>query len=213
MAWILIFITIGAQVPLKQGTDLTLEMHERFAYSAMMRTALIHGFTDRAARHAGQLAEVLEDPQLGELKALAQDAAEADDVETMAMAVAGIANGCGSCHQANKVQPMFLGQRIPPQGDSLAARMGRHIWAADRMWEGLISHSEDSWRRGTEVLRDRPFFAGPDAADLPANRIDQIMVISSEAARTTGWDDRAKIYGRFLAACSGCHQTYAAGPN
>lgn len=208
MKWLIALLIAATPVPQKTGKELTLDMHERFAYAAMMRTALIHGYLDRARRHAAQLQSLLEDTESLRVAELAGQAAGAETVAEAALAIARVGEACGACHEDNRVRPQFLGQTPAPKGDSLVARMGRHIWAADRMWEGLIAHSPDAWQRGAKALgRDSIFHA--DSSDLPAHRIAAVQEIARRAAAPQPWSKRAAIYGEFLAACSGCHQAYA----
>ncbi len=207
MHWLLLTLVL-APVPDRTGKELTLDMHERFAYATMMRTALIHGYPERARRHAGQLAELLSGTESEALAAIAREAAAAQDVGTMAAAVARVAESCGACHAENRVQPMFLGNPPQPKGDTLAARMGRHIWAADRMWVGLISRAVVPWQDGAQMLRKDPFF-GAAKAGVPEAQVRRVSEIAAEAIKPQSWESRAAIYGRFLASCAECHQAYA----
>lgn len=208
MGWLLIVFLAVAPVPQNTGKALTLDMHERFAYAAMMRTALIHGYLDRTQRHARQLQALLETTESPHIAALAGKVADAESVAEAALAIAQVGEACGACHESNRVRPQFLGTNPAPKGDSLIARMGRHIWAADRMWEGLIAHSPDAWQRGAKALgRENIFHA--DSAEIDADRIKAVQEIARRAATPQPWKKRAVIYGEFLAACSGCHQAFA----
>lgn len=212
MTWL---VSLGLSLALlatpaeKPSKALTLDMHERFAYAAMMRTALIHGYAGRARRHARQLHEVLQDADSQAVAALALRAAEAESVNDLALAVAQVGEACGACHEKNRVRPQFLGATQAPKGDSLVARMGRHIWAADRMWEGLIAHSPDTWQRGAKALSRESIFHADDGT-VPADRVAAVQEIARRASQPQPWARRAAVYGEFLAACSGCHQAYLA---
>ncbi len=207
MLWLLLTVLM-APVPAESGKELTLDRHERFAYATMMRTALIHGYPERARRHAEQLSERLSGTESDALAAIAREAAAAGDVGTMAVAVARVAEGCGACHAQNRIQPMFLGHLPEPQGDTLVARMGRHIWAADRMWAGLISHAVVPWQEGAQMLKRDPFF-GAAAAGVPGDQVRRVSELADEAAKPQSWGSRALLYGRFLATCAECHQANA----
>ncbi len=209
MPWMLLFATLLAPVPQKSGKELTLDMHERFAYATMMRTALIHGYLERVRRHAAQLSELLAGTESEDLAAVAREAAEATDIGSAAAAVARVGEACGSCHAENKVQPIILGQVRRRDGKTLVERMGRHMWSADLMWQGLISHSVLPWQEGARALAKAPLFkAGPDMG-VSQSRLDEISALATEALKPQSWKSRAEVYGRFLAACSDCHRSYA----
>ncbi|MDJ0655415.1 MAG: hypothetical protein QNJ40_14730 [Xanthomonadales bacterium] len=209
MSWLIIFAALAAQVPETSGRELTLDMHERFAYAAMMRTAVIHGYPDRAKRHAGQLSELLDGTESQSLADIAGEAARAADDRELAVQVARVGEACGACHASNRVQPFFASrQPQEPTGESLAARMGRHIWAADRMWEGLVSHSLASWQAGAKLLARDPFLMS-SSSKVPAERVQEVSDLATEAAAPGSWNKRAEVYGRFLATCVGCHEAYS----
>ena len=83
--------------------------------------------------------------------------------------------------------------------------MGRHIWAADRMWEGLVSHSLADWQQGAKMLARDPFLDS-SRSRVPADQIKQVSALAAEAAAPGSWKVRADVYGRFLATCTVCHQ-------
>lgn len=204
-----LLLTALLATPEPGSVEWTLDMHERFAYSAMMRTAFIHDQVDRASRHAQQLEESLRehaDEGTARVRDAAHRAASAETIVEQGAAIAQTAEACGACHEASQVQPMFGGRRGAPGGDSLAARMGRHIWAADRMWEALIAHSEPNWSRGARALSSQPFFFEGDEI---GDRIDAVRDIAVDAVNADDWAQRAEVYGRFLAACAGCHEDYS----
>ena len=116
MSWLIIFAVLAAQVPEKTGRELTLDMHERFAYATMMRTAVIHGYPDRARRHAAQLGEMLAGTESQHLSDIAGKAAQAEDGQELAAQVARLGEACGACHASNRVQP-FDAARQPLQPD------------------------------------------------------------------------------------------------
>ena len=193
-------------------SEVMLTMHERFAYATMMRTAIIHGHFDRAHRYADLLDESLKSADASlvtdQVLAAAREAAQAETISQAAAGIARVGEACGSCHEAREVELAFLGQQALPWGESLLARMGRHIWAADRMWEGLVTHSELTWERGARVLSRDPFFAPDDEMRVPEEKVYELSAIAAEAEAARRWDHRAAVYGRFLSACADCHQTY-----
>ena len=46
--------------------------------------------------------------------------------------------------------PRFVVGTKSPTGNSQESQMIRHLWAADRMWEGLVGPSDEAWTAGAE---------------------------------------------------------------
>ncbi len=118
--------------------------------------------------------------------------------------VALIGGACGNCHDELAVK---LGidtvPRLPPDDASLAVRMVRHRWAADRLWEGVVGNSEPAWQAGLDVLVVTPL-------DLPADRagLARQLQRQAETARRPSPGklvDRATRYGEILTTCASCH--------
>jgi hypothetical protein len=82
--------------------------------------------------------------------------------------------------------------------------MARHLWAADRLWEGLVGGAEDAWGQGLEVLAATPL----PAAQLGATREPLARKLQSIATGARkGPADHAAVYGELLTTCAGCHTT------
>ncbi|MEM9300894.1 MAG: hypothetical protein AAGE01_02215 [Pseudomonadota bacterium] len=114
--WILL-IGLWAQAGDLPDREVTLMMHERFAYATMLRTSLIHGFLDRGLRHAGQLEEALDNMSSPALVAAVGATTGAETLEAAALGAARIAESCGACHQDNEVRVLIQsGQSAPWQG-------------------------------------------------------------------------------------------------
>ena len=80
--------------------------------------------------------------------------------------------------------------------------MARHLWAAARLWEGLIGGVDDAWSQGLDVLAATPL----PAAELGAAREPlgkQLQKIAAGARK--GTSDHAVVYGELLTTCAGCH--------
>jgi hypothetical protein len=90
--------------------------------------------------------------------------------------------------------------------------MIRHLWAADRMWEGLVGPSSAAWEAGARVLaEDWEGFgeairasSSPDRAQSYVNAIQELGIRASMA---TTQDARAGAYGDLLGTCNRCHST------
>ena len=89
-------------------------------------------------------------------------------------------------------------------------RMQRHLWAMDRLWEGLVGPSEMAWQEGSKVLAANPFPANalPISEDLQPvakKQLAAIAALAKQAGSVTELADRSKLYGKLLGTCSGCH--------
>jgi hypothetical protein len=121
---------------------------------------------------------------------------------------AKVAQACASCHV--QVSRLFRVSPPPeePSGEpTLEARMQRHRWAADRLWEGVVLGDDRRWRQGLEVLAAQPV-AMPKGERL-AQRL-QAMAIDSLGQleqRSDSYESRAHAYGEMLVTCSTCHQS------
>jgi cytochrome c553 len=146
-----------------------------------------------------------------ELRVYAGLAARAPDITSAARAVARVAASCGSCHKAMKRSLTYEVLTDPPPGDGpVETRMIRHQWASDRLWDGLVGPSDQSWRAGAAVLRGAPLFtddlthdvAQYDAVTKLAWTVHEIGAQANSAAEQSV---RAGLYGDLLATCASCH--------
>lgn len=138
----------------------------------------------------------------------------AADIDAASRAAAGLAEGCGACHAA-----IGGGPELAPVGPAPAAgpddppkvQMLRHQWAADRMWEALISRGDARWQAGAAALADAPLGLAAITADVELPEEvqqlgDRVHALGRQAGTVAGWDERAAIYGEFMAACATCHK-------
>ena len=118
--------------------------------------------------------------------------------------VARLGAECASCHVASGATPDLVDPARPPADrNDVASRMTRHRWATDRLWEALITPSDDEWKTGLDVLAATPLPAselGKDRAPL-ARKLQR----TAETARTSRPADRAQVYGDLLSTCAACH--------
>lgn len=197
--------------------------HMRLTHHAAlrMRDAVISGEIDEAHRAAAQLRsdlseDLFPDYLLSYRDQLVQAVDELTDAGQMAgaaSAVAAVAKECGDCHwYARKGPQAFrVDVRLPTQGqESLSARMVRHGVAAEQFWLGLVGPSEDMWREGSKTLASAPF--APPAVDesVPhgealAAEAEALRDVAKAARLADSYEDRAEVYGHFLAACATCH--------
>jgi cytochrome c2 len=200
------------------GEDVS-EMHQRFSRTFDIQTGLARGDLDRARMAAQWIAsrppqtDLPAQAEASQRKLMEQavNIAQAPDMAAAAASTGQMAAACGDCHQAMKAGPRFVVGQASPGGDSQEAQMIRHLWAADRMWEGLVGPSVEAWEAGATALAQTK----SDLADVlrassgttpPAEVVDAITLVAGRAQVASTAADRAQVYGRMLETCNGCHQ-------
>lgn len=121
---------------------------------------------------------------------------------------ARVVAACAACHTASK-RPVALPAPppIPPDRATAEARMARHVWATDRMWEGLIAPAEDRWRLGLQVLAENPLpFSPLTEAPLLGDRLRELARRQLAPGASREAAARAGAYGEMLVTCAACHQ-------
>jgi cytochrome c553 len=120
---------------------------------------------------------------------------------------ARLAEACARCHLDASAQADFQPPReAPPDLQTVAARMARHRWAADRVREGMIGGSDDAWRAGLDVLAATPL-SWPDPGSNRKDLARQLQHLADQARHPVGSDlaERARLYGEILVTCAACH--------
>jgi mono/diheme cytochrome c family protein len=203
--------------PLERSVD--SYMAEHFAVATWARDAVINGNLKamrdplmELARY--EYASVVPGgwlPRVAQMQQAARVTAQARTLDLAATGVATMARVCGECHAEHDGGPRFAtGFRTGKQAehDTLAARMYRHMWAADRMWEGLTGPSDEAWRAGAEALAKAPLErpeAEPPLPDGFANALSDLRDLGVAATEADTIAQRADVYGMFLASCADCH--------
>jgi mono/diheme cytochrome c family protein len=193
-------------------------MYAHFDRAGEVHDALVRGRLDRARPGAEWLATHQEPRMLPEgsdqigalMKMYAQNVREAEDLQEAAHATAQMGRTCGDCHRQYGVSPRFLVGTAPPSGSGARAEMSRHVWAAERMWEGLVGPEDYAWTSGAAALKEgwlNPRDVVSDAGDRERVRdlVRQVYTLGVQADRATTPEDRARIYGEFLTTCIDCH--------
>jgi hypothetical protein len=149
---------------------------------------------------------------IGEIQEVARVTAEVNTLESAASGVATIARICGDCHRSHGVPTSYTPIDFHPAGQAgtLQYRMSRHRWAADRMWEGLIGPSDESWNAGARELARVAAEPPVEAGSLPAafaRDLEQVQEIGQLAIEAETPEQRAGLYASFLSRCAGCHAT------
>ena len=189
-------------------------MHGSFDTVRGIERLLIRGKLDDARYFARLLATEPEVPglapwakQIAVVRDRAAVVAAAPGIDEACRRVARLAAACASCHADASAQPEFQPPpALPADQPFITARMARHQWAADRIWEGMVGDAGDAWRAGLDVLAEAPLpwptLAG-DRAGL-ARRLQQLADQARRAAKDD-LDERARRYGEILVTCAACH--------
>jgi cytochrome c553 len=168
---------------------------------------------------AHELSETLPEawkPHVAAMQRAAGQAVMAETIDAAAAATASMAQACGTCH-VELGGPKFTGLSPAGEESSVVADMRRHLWAADRMWEGLIGPSDTAWQAGAAALADAPLHPEAMAHDktLPKEDFDlaaQAHEIGAKGGTEKDAAKRAELYGRYLGTCAPCHTELGVNP-
>jgi cytochrome c556 len=189
-------------------------MRSHFKEAAVVRMAVIRGSLSEAAGPAealgkmegfGNLLASWQAP-IDALKAASLRISQSPDIPGAAAAIADIGVACGTCHRAAGGPTVEPGSP-PAVGTTLASRMQRHVWATERLWEGLFVPADASWKTGAEALVREPFpkevlAKGGVHAKSAAARFKTLV---ATAPAQNKLEERAKLYSTLLETCSACH--------
>ncbi|MGD8860826.1 MAG: hypothetical protein PVI30_12520, partial [Myxococcales bacterium] len=218
--------TTGTEAPVADAPDTVHHMQSSFWTAVEARDLLVAGDFEGAKRAAATLSKEdfsnLPDSWktwVGEMQRVADEIAIAPDVRAAAIGVGRLGVTCGDCHWAqgtgpDQPRPDPLPWKDPP--DDLLERMDRHQAGADQLWLGLIAPSEDAWRAGTVSLTRAPLAPpqedGEAVDDELAQEVAQVRQLAVDAREARTHDERARVYGEFLATCASCHAVLGGGP-
>ncbi len=204
--------------------DMGEHMTEHFDQVKDIQSAAIRGDLEGIKKPAQWMAEhQLEGgvpegwgPHLAEMRNAASLAVEAADIEAATAAVSAMAKSCGACHQAMNTVPKFAVGTAPQGEEGVVPHMIGHMWAADRMWEGLIIPSNESWANGVGVLAGAPLHSGDMSEEAEHKEVldtltKQVHELAGKGGEMEELDARAELYGQFLATCAKCHQMLGKG--
>ena len=193
------------------------DMWSHFEAAAVAQAAVIRGDLDALVEPARWLAEH-EEPELPdgteafvrELKRAATRAAEARTIEEAGAAMGRIAAACGSCHREYRpgMEPAARAEPPVAAATDVGTHMVRHVWAANRLWEGLVLPSNEAWEEGADVFADDPIDTDALTFDDP-EAVHALVVRTHELGRRAGLETepslRARTYGELLSTCAACH--------
>jgi len=199
-------------------------MHRNFSRTVDIQTGIVQGDLERARKAAAWLIDPLNRSPFPTAVREYEDAmlqsasliAEAPNLATVSAQAGQLAAACGNCHQALDGGPHFVVGSEAPQGKNQEAHMVRHIWAADRMWEGLVGPSDEAWLAGAQALTETnealaPTFRAPIPPGSLVGLLQEMYALANEAMGEPDPDGRADVYGRMLDTCSRCHALASIG--
>ncbi|MGW8268278.1 MAG: hypothetical protein ACWGSQ_18065 [Longimicrobiales bacterium] len=213
-------VAAGCSWSTGRGQTETTPMHGRFSRTVDIQTGVVLGDLERAKAAAAWIAtqdgsgdfptgtEAYQDRLRSRAGLIAMD----QELESAALHTAEIAAVCGDCHLATGGGPRFVIGSEPNEGSTPARRMIRHLWAADRMWEGLVGPSSETWMAGIGVLNEgveglEGVVQSSDAPEEARRYLADLRHLAEEGGTATTQEARASIYGRLLATCYGCHRS------
>jgi len=198
----------------RSGSTLSQDMESHYEQVGRVQAAVVRGDLDAARTPATWLAEHPEHPDvpqgvkspMEDMRVHARSVVRAVDLTDAARATAEMAAACGRCHRLAGTGPDPAAWTMAPPGRDAPGQMARHLWAVDRMWEGLVAPSDRLWQQGATALIDDPLFqegeetGGPEVARLAREVRDLGVTANGRDA-----DGRAGVYGRLLTTCVTCH--------
>lgn len=223
------FFTIAPaqEGPEVRGPAVAEHMHQHLSAMRAMKAFIIAGQLDDSLREAAVWVEEHEatpglpgdwQPYVAKMRRYAGQVADARHLDFAAVSVGEMARVCGDCHDANGVEVGFGDyDSVPAPSQNVRVQMRRHLWAVDRMWEGLISPSDEAWQLGAETLAG----VRVNAADIGATgagqpRVDYLLgrarEIGAQGTEAQSREQRGALYGELLSLCADCHSMTGGGP-
>jgi mono/diheme cytochrome c family protein len=212
----------GANAQLEEtSSEIADHMHENLDQIGIIKAAVIAGNLADVREPANWLAtheEPASLPSVEEMRRYAERAAAAEDLVDAAAAVGEIGRTCGECHQASGFR-IAMGFSAPPapQEQSFAKQMQRHLWAADRMWAGLVGPSDAAWKQGADILAEVELAASDivgegDQQSQISDLMQRMRAVGEQASQAASVELRSGLYGEFLSLCATCHNLTGGGP-
>lgn len=210
----------AAEVPLPPAPTATAhhskttnhKMHDRFREAFAAHDALLMGDLTSFREQMSQLARdggvPGKDDKNAAFREVAATAAMAADSEEAALGFARTGAACGACH-STVGHPYRPESTAPPEVEAdVISHMTRHFWASERLWEGLVSGDEKTWKAGAMALDEDQLLAvelppvdGADANMLAA----EVHKAGQAAVDATSAEERVAAYARLITACQACH--------
>lgn len=197
----------------EDGMMVRFHMHENYGIVRGIERLLLRGRIEEARPLAAAVGEAPDEPgatpfakHSAEIRRRALELSRAKTVEEAFRLEGKLVVACAACHVEANVVPDLSSTPLPADRDSLEARMARHLWAADRLWVGIVADSQDAWASGLDLLATGSK-AWPDlpAARAPLARQMQRTAQTARRVKAPSLDERGTTYGELLATCASCH--------
>lgn len=196
-----------------------IHMRDHYDDLRVIERHLVDGDLDTVREYAFGLALDKGDPEIsrwdarfGAMREAAYKLGSAAGLDEAAQREAQLAATCGSCHRETGAIPTFEPPPVPPDEPTALARMDRHQWAADRLWQAMITSADDAWRDGLDVLAVTPLpdgeltaVAAPSAKPAIRDLAESLQRLAKSARGAATLDERATRYGEILGVCVRCH--------
>jgi cytochrome c553 len=192
-------------------------MREHFAQGVAARDAVIADRLGEARASFARLASERDPmdtpatwtPRLAALRELARRGASAHERAETAASLGELAVACGECHEATGAR-LPLARLEAAENAPTPLPMGRHHWAAERMWEGLIAPERARFREGATVLAEAPLHpaelvAGSSPPLAVVALAERTRTLAAEASQASSSPEQARLYGELLTTCAACH--------
>ena len=144
-------------------------------------------------------------PQIDAMMTWATRTASAHTVDDAAVSIANLSAACGACHQDKGAKLVFESVHEPP----LDEQMERYRFAVDRMWEGLVAASDESWSRGASAYADvvtcEPLGAAEEKEPFHREACNSLLAASANASAAKSRADRTAAFAEVARACASCH--------
>lgn len=195
------------------STDLPrkLEMHQRFVALGAIQDAIVDGDlamakTYAVAIQAGDFSSAPFHwlPHIDDFKTGAIDVEGAGSLGQAAQGAVNMATACGECHRSNDAGVTFADGGDPPEDQPML----QHAWAVDRMWEGLVAPSDNTWLTGAKSLTGADLesrgLKDETSREVVKRLASEIRSQGRRASRQVG-HARADTMARILETCAQCH--------
>lgn len=197
-----------------EGSSLDRIMRAHFKDALLIREAVIAGRSENVADPAAVIANVQHLENLPEgwqvfveqMQRTAQRINNSTTASTAAAAAADLGVSCGLCHQRHGGPKPSL-ELAPAVGTTVESRMKHHIWATERLWEGLSVPSDAAWSSGALALAGDPFpsdFLKAGGVDVRSAAADFTKLAAKAGTKKT-IQARAELYAELLVTCGTCH--------
>ncbi len=190
-------------------------MFAHFMQVGVIQSAVVSGdvgATRRPARwlasHPAEQFPAAAEPALEQMRAEARIMLAQDELTDIARSLARMGTACGNCHRITDGGPHLRIEEAPPLTSAPEGHMNRHVWAVDRLWEGIIGPSDAAWAAGAAALVGAPltFGAGTATSDQADQLARKVHDLATRAGAASEPKDRAAVYGELLQTCTLCHE-------